>query len=117
MWKPKVTNNTPGWAVELTGDNFDLDDFRELLARPFDPWIEDHPTDDGFKPFLRSASWANFTEAADVFRDSGRMIERLNGEALLIHNDAKPVKLGQTTRRRGRTDLVPQRNQIADHHR
>ena len=38
----------------------------------------------------------NLTEGADVFRDASRMIERLNGAALLIHGDGKPVKLGQT---------------------
>jgi hypothetical protein len=97
MRKPEVTNNSPGWAVELTGDKIDLDDFRELLPRPFDPWIEDYPTDDGL-PLLRSGSWANLTEADDVWRDATRMIERLNGEALLIHNDAEPVKLGRTIR-------------------
>lgn len=87
-----------GWAVVLTGEKIDLDDFRELLARPFDPWIEDYATDDGLKPLLRSAAWAYLTEVSDVMRDAGRIIERLNGEALLIHNDAKPVKLGQIMR-------------------
>jgi hypothetical protein len=74
----------------------DLDDFRELLARPFDPWIEDYQTDEGLKPLLRTASWAKLTEAVDVFRDAARMVERLNGEALLIYGDSKPVKLGET---------------------
>ena len=93
-----MANNSPGWAVELIGDKFDLDDFQLLLARPFDPWMENYLTDDGSKSLLRSASWAKLTEAADVFRDANRMIERLNGEALLIYNDARPVKLGQTIR-------------------
>ena len=86
-----MANNSPGWAVELIGDEIDLDDFRKMLAPPFDPWTEDSA--DG-KLLLRSDSWAKFTEAIDVFRDAFRMIERLNGEALLINNDAKPVKLG-----------------------
>jgi hypothetical protein len=87
---------SPGWAIELTGDRIDLDDFRESLKAPFSPWIEDYSTEDGVKPLLRSETWANLFEASDVFRDATRMIERLNGEALLLHNDARPVKLGQT---------------------
>jgi hypothetical protein len=39
--------NTPGWAIELDGDKIDIDDLRYLPPAPFDPWVEDYPTDDG----------------------------------------------------------------------
>lgn len=93
-----MSNNTPGWAVELTGDPLDLNDFRGFLASPFNPWIEDFWTDDGLKTILRSVDWANLTEASDVVRDARRILNRLNGEALLLHSDAKPLSLGQVMR-------------------
>jgi hypothetical protein len=34
-----TTTSITGWAVELTGDKIDVDDLRELLAPPFDPWL------------------------------------------------------------------------------
>jgi len=35
------------------------------------------------------------SQASHVFQDAARIIERLNGEALLVHSDAQPIKLGQ----------------------
>jgi hypothetical protein len=87
-----------GWAVELTGNKLDLDDFREQLKPPFNPWIENYETDDGIKPLLRCTDWQSLTEAADVHRDAARMVDWLNGEAKLIHDDAMPVGLGMTMR-------------------
>jgi hypothetical protein len=93
-----MTENSPGWAVELRGEKIDVDDFRELLARPFEPWVEDHQTEDGVIAVLRTSGWALMTEATDVLRDAGRMVERLYGEVLLIQNDAKPLTLGRIIR-------------------
>jgi hypothetical protein len=89
-----VRANSPGWAVELIGEEIDLDDLREMLPAPFEPWIEDHSTKEGLKALLRSAHWAKLTETADVVRDATRIVERLNGEALLIHDNARLVKIG-----------------------
>jgi hypothetical protein len=86
--------NLPGWAIEIIGEKFDIDDLRESLQPPFDPWIEDHP-DDASKSVLRSKSRGSLTVAADVFGDATRIVERLHGEALLIYGDSKPVVLGQ----------------------
>lgn len=90
--------NTPGWAIELIGEKFDIDDLRNYLVSPFDPWVEDYSTDTGPTPLLRSSGWTAFNKAGEVFRDAGRMIDRINGALLLIHPDAKPVKLGQPIR-------------------
>jgi hypothetical protein len=54
--------------------------------------------DGGSMAILRSRNWVTLTEAVDVLRDAGRMIDRINGALLLIRNDAKPVKLSQTIR-------------------
>jgi hypothetical protein len=90
--------NSPGWVVELVGEKFDLDDLRNDLACPFDPWGEDYATDINSMPLLRSTSWTAFNKAGEVFRDAGRMIDRINGALLLIHPHAKPVKLGEPIR-------------------
>jgi hypothetical protein len=84
--------NTPGWAIKLDGDPIDIGDLRVLLPPPYDPWIEDYATDDGLNAILRSKSWAGITEASVIFDDASRILERLHGELLLIHGDAKPVK-------------------------
>jgi hypothetical protein len=84
-----------GWAIELKGDRIDVDDAREALQSPFDPWVEDYADDTGNKfTLVRTAAWATLTDAADVTRDAERMIERLNGAARLIHEDARPLTAG-----------------------
>jgi hypothetical protein len=90
-----MANISPGWAVELTGNRIDLDEFRESLKAPISLWIEDYSTEDGVIPILHSVTWKNLSEASQVIQDAMRIIERLNGVALLIHSDAQPVKIGQ----------------------
>jgi hypothetical protein len=87
---------SPGWAVELNGEIIDLDDFREYLKPPFEPWIENYRDEGGQKTklLLRSRAWQNLTEAGDVMRDATRILERLNGAARLLQTDAQPVRLG-----------------------
>lgn len=65
--------NLPGWAIEIVEEKFDIDDLRESLQPPFDPWVEDHP-DDASKSVLRSKSWGSLTVAADVFSDAARIL-------------------------------------------
>jgi hypothetical protein len=85
-----------GWAIELKGERFDVDDAREALQTPFDPWVEDYADDAGNKyALLRTAAWATLTEAGDVTRDAERIIVRLNGAARLIHEDARPLTVGE----------------------
>jgi hypothetical protein len=50
--------NSPGWAVELVGEKFDVDDFREMLPPPFDPWVEDYSMDGGSVVILRTGTHA-----------------------------------------------------------
>jgi hypothetical protein len=95
MTEPRFKNR-PGWAVELLGEKGDIEDFREHLAIPFDPWVEDFSTADGPKVVLRSVNWDGLTEAAEVFRRAAQMLNRLNGEALLFYGDVSPLKLGET---------------------
>jgi hypothetical protein len=88
--------NAEGWAVELKGEKIDIDDAREVLQAPFDPWIEDHLTGDKTViPLLRTNAWVPLTRPADVARDAQRIVERLNGAAILVHSDARPLGIGQ----------------------
>jgi hypothetical protein len=50
------------WGAVLRGDDFDLQDWREMLKPPFDPWIEVHGPDN----VLRSASLHELTSASEV---------------------------------------------------
>jgi len=43
-----------GWAVCLVGDQIDVDDLRDMLIPPFDPWIESLIEDGVTKPTLVS---------------------------------------------------------------
>lgn len=86
--------NKPGWAVKLDGEQADLQSFRHFLPGPFDPWIEDYQADGGLpEPILRSQSWEKVTNLSEIYRDAARILELLSGELLLMHSDAKPVKL------------------------
>lgn len=88
--------NAEGWAVELKGEQIDIDDAREVLQPPFDPWMEDHLTGgETVVPLLRTNTWASLARPADVTRDALRILERLYGAAILIHSDAKPLGVGQ----------------------
>lgn len=87
--------NAEGWAVELKGETIDIDDVREVLQPPFDPWMEDYLTGDAIViPLLRTKAWATLARPADVTRDAQRIVERLNGAAVLLHRDAKPLGVG-----------------------
>lgn len=89
-----MNKNTPGWAIELTGEKIDLDDLRFHLMPGFDPWIEDYAADDRAIALLRSASWESLQEAPEIKLDATRIVQKLIGLARLFENDAKPVGLG-----------------------
>lgn len=86
---------SPGWAVELTGEKIDLDDLRQFLEPPFDPWVEDFEEDGKTKLLLRSKTWTGVVDSGVVLADAERTAKRLLGAMLLIHSDARPVGIGQ----------------------
>ncbi|WOH46864.1 hypothetical protein [Bradyrhizobium sp. sBnM-33] len=100
--------NAEGWAIELKGERIDIGDAREVLQPPFDPWVEDYLAGDSIViPLLRTKAWASIMKAADVTRDAKRIVERLNGAALLIHSDAKPLSLGLVLKFDGAGKRIP----------
>ncbi|MCK1636992.1 hypothetical protein IVA95_05230 [Bradyrhizobium sp. 157] len=100
--------NAEGWAIELKGERIDIGDAREVLQSPFDPWVEDYLAGDSIViPLLRTKAWASIMKAADVTRDAKRIVERLNGAALLIHSDAKPLSIGLVLKFDGAGKRIP----------
>lgn len=87
--------NTEGWAVELTGPKFDLDNMRDWLVQPFDPWVEDYKEGESERLLLRTEKWKQFSTAAEVRTDASRILLMLNGAALLVDDQAKALELGQ----------------------
>ncbi len=107
-----VAKVTPGWAVELIGEEFDLDDLREMLHRRVSgcPWVEDYSQLDGLKLLLRSPGWDHLDEARDVSSDANRIVEMLNGAGpLLVDENARPISIGQIMKFKpdGSRDKVP----------
>jgi hypothetical protein len=95
--------NVEGWAVELKGEQIDIDDAREVLQPPFDPWIEDHlTTDETVIALLRTRAWASLARPADVTRDARRILERLYGAAILMLSAASARLNLNLGRARGR---------------
>lgn len=85
---------SPGWAIELVGQKSDLDDFEIELVQPHLVWVER----DGEKLLLRSATWESVEKTGAVMDEGRRLIEQLNGAALLLHDDARQVSLGAICR-------------------
>lgn len=85
---------SPGWAIELEGEQVDLDDFEIELSRPHSPWVER----DGDRLLLRSMTWVDLKTSSEVMYDGRRLIEQLNGAARLVHADAREVRLGALRR-------------------
>lgn len=87
-----------GWAVELRGEQFDLDDLRHALKPPFDPWVEDYQHDGRSVLLLRSHGWMKLQSGAEVVEDARRLIDQINGAHIVVQSDARPVSFGITFR-------------------
>lgn len=100
--------SSSGWAVELTGEPFDIDDLRRLLRLPFDPWIEDIAAGAEPKPHIRHSGWDQLTSASDVVTDAQRIVSHINGAARLLHSDYQPVGVSNVVRlhANGRRDFI-----------
>lgn len=83
-----------GWAVELCGERFDLDDLREMLAPPFDPWVEEYQDGDQVRLLLRSSAWSTADDSTVLAARVRQMVECLNGAKPLTNEDSVPVTIG-----------------------
>lgn len=87
-----------GWALELCGDELDLDDLRNTLKPPFDPWVEDYNDGERAMLLLRSQTWANLETTGEMMDDARRLLELINGANCVAHSDARPLVPGITLR-------------------
>lgn len=87
-----------GWALELRGEQIDLDDVRQGLKPPFDPWVEDCRDGENEILLLRSHSWENAETTAEMMADAVRLIKHINGALLLEYPDAALISHGVTFR-------------------
>jgi hypothetical protein len=93
MDKPR---NAPGWAVELTGEKFDLDTLSALLPAGYEPFAEDYQEEEGRTVvLLRSREWLTMESGHDVSRHARQQVTMLNGLLLLFDLDARPVTTGR----------------------
>ena len=83
-----------GLALELRGDATDLNDLREQLRAPFDPWLEEHQGTGGVMLLLRSKAWASLGASRDVLAVAEGLVDKINGALLLEFNGPQPVTLG-----------------------
>ncbi len=77
------------WGAVLRGHDFDLEDWREMLKPPFDPWVEVHGSD----TVLRSESLDNLASATEARDRVVAHIDRLNG-AMFVSKQSRPVQFG-----------------------
>jgi hypothetical protein len=77
------------WGAVLRGHEFDLQNWREMLKPPFDPWVEVHGED----TVLRSNSLDDLTSANEVRDRIVAHIDRLNG-AMLAMLQSEPLQFG-----------------------
>ena len=77
-----------GWGVVLGGEALDLEDWREALKQPFDPWVME--TED--EPILRSSLLNPATTASEAYELAKVLMEQVNG-ALGVSHGARLVRL------------------------
>lgn len=87
-----------GWALELWGEPIDLDDLREDLKPPFDPWVEEYVSSEGAMLLLRSRSWKGMQTTGEMMDDARRLLDHINGAHLVGQDDAVPISHGATLR-------------------
>ncbi|RKS86506.1 hypothetical protein [Sphingosinicella microcystinivorans] len=103
----QLTKPSEGWAAELTGGAVDLSDLREMLAAPFEPWVEDYEFDGETVLLLRSVEWKGFSDAAELNERAGLLLTRINGAKRIAFEDSRTVALGRTFRFNADGDLLP----------
>ncbi len=83
-----------GWALEIRGASIDLNDIKQELGRPFDPWVEEYDDSGKIVLLLRTRQWIHCTNTNEMMAISNRLIEELNGALCLIASDAGKVTAG-----------------------
>ncbi len=97
-WESVPVTVSEGWALELCGEAIDLDDLREALRPPFDPWVEEYLDGETARLLLRSKMWAGLGTTGEMMAEARRLVDQINGAHLVGQSDAKPITAGITLR-------------------
>jgi hypothetical protein len=81
-----MTTGEKAWGVKLSGHIFDLEDWRDTLREPFDPWV----LHDGDEFFLRTSEFQSCNLAEEVLERAKTLFDVLNG-AMRAAKRAHPV--------------------------
>lgn len=87
------------WGATLSGHAFDLQDWKESLLPPHEPWVEEWILNETSRLVLRSSIFENFTNGADVWNAAKALVVRLNG-ALAVHNRSQSLTVEGVMERR-----------------
>ena len=78
------------WGEKLEGHVFDLQDWREIFAAPFDPRVDLVPHPAGEMSVLRGSAFDNVAGGEEAMARAIPLIEQMNGAALLSRQ-CRPV--------------------------
>ena len=82
------------WSVQLVGDPFDLETWRNILPKVGKPTLEIDQIDDGGSSFyLTLPNVPTALDVEEVKAMAEQEIERLNG-LIMLHSDAFPIRAG-----------------------
>jgi len=81
-----MTTSEKAWGVGLSGHVFDLEDWRDTLKEPFDPWVL-HEGDDFI---LRASEFQSCNSAEEILNSAILLIDVLNG-AMRVAKRTHPV--------------------------
>jgi hypothetical protein len=81
------------WGAKLEGHVFDLQDWREIFAAPFDPRVDLVPHAAGEMSVLHSSAFDNVAGGEEAMARAIPVIEQMNGAALLSRS-CRPVSFG-----------------------
>jgi hypothetical protein len=77
------------WGLKLSGHAFDLEDWRDNLKKPFDPWV----LYEGGECFLLASEFGSCKSVKEV-RDSAILLIGLMNGAMRAATQAGPIACG-----------------------
>lgn len=89
-----MTKALPGWAVEVSGAQVDLNDALAVFGNGYRLTISPYDRDGETVFLLRNGNWWHLDSAGEVMADAEQIVRELNGALLLTYGDSKPLKTG-----------------------
>jgi hypothetical protein len=93
-----VSDIIPGWAVEVTGDDFDIQDAMVVFAPGYRLTIQPFKHEGNTIYLLRNTGWSEQSSPREITADAEQIVRELNGALLIAHGDSKPLSAGRILR-------------------